>query len=93
MPTIHVSDLAMCIRQLAEHNKSYGHKQYFIAVDQCTTKSQSQIMKAISTKLGSGAIKPVTLSDILHEEWAEMLSLDLSITTSPEFLTQQWHCK
>lgn len=50
-------------------------------------------MKAISAKLGSGAVKTVTLSDVLHEDWSEMLSLDLSIKTSPEFLNLKWHCK
>jgi hypothetical protein len=43
-------------------------------------------MKAISTSLGSGALKSVTLEEVIHEEWVELLSLDLSIKTSPEFI-------
>lgn len=50
-------------------------------------------MHAISATLGSGAIKHVKLQDVIHEEWVELLSLDLAIKTSPEFLDKcEWHC-
>jgi len=51
-------------------------------------------MRAISSTLGSGAIKQVELKDVVHEEWVELLTLDLNIQTSKEFLTQdsEWHC-
>lgn len=51
-------------------------------------------MRAISTTLGSGAIKSVELKDVMHEEWVELLMLDLKIQTSPEFLSKaaEWHC-
>lgn len=50
-------------------------------------------MKAISTKLGSGAIKTVALSEVVQEDWSEMLCLNLNLRTSPEFLNLEWHCK
>jgi adenylate kinase len=51
-------------------------------------------MQAVSSTLGSGAIKSVELSDVLHEEWVELLMLDLKIKTSAEFLgkSTEWHC-
>ena len=50
-------------------------------------------MQAISSTLGSGAIKEVALEDVIHEDWVELLSLDLQIKTSPEFLEgANWHC-
>lgn len=49
-------------------------------------------MKAISTTLGSGAIKHVQLQDVIHEDWVELLSLNLCIKTSAEFVDDQWHC-
>jgi adenylate kinase len=63
-----------------------------VAVDQCKNSKQIQIMKAISSTLGSGAIKNVQLQDVIHEDWVELLSLDLQIKTSPEFVDEQWHC-
>jgi hypothetical protein len=50
-------------------------------------------MKAISTKLGSGAIKTVALSEVVQEDWSEMLCLNVNLRTSPEFLNMKWHCK
>jgi hypothetical protein len=50
-------------------------------------------MQAISTTLGSGALKTVNLEDVIHEDWVELLSLDLNISTSPEFIDgTPWHC-
>jgi|688.fasta_scaffold85291_4 hypothetical protein len=43
-------------------------------------------MKAISAKLGSGAVKHMQLADAVQEEWADMLTLDVKFQTSPEFL-------
>ena len=93
LPTIHVTDLAMCVRLLTQGREPIN-KQYLIAVDQCQSNTQSQIMRAISTTLGSGAIKSVELKDVMHEEWVELLMLDLKIQTSPEFLGKaaEWHC-
>jgi adenylate kinase len=51
-------------------------------------------MQAISTSLGSGAVKTVKLEDVFHEDWVELLSLNLDIKTSQEFLDgTNWHCK
>lgn len=64
-----------------------------MAVDQCKLKKQKEIMQAISTSLGSGALKHVNLKDVLHEDWVELLTLNLNIKPSPEFLeSTQWHC-
>lgn len=92
LPTIHVSDLAKCVRTLTEAKDPIA-KQYFVAVDSCKAKKQKEIMQAISTTLGSGALKDVCLQDVIHEDWVELLSLDLNIKTSPEFLEDQWHCQ
>jgi len=91
LPTIHVSDLAKCVRGLAEAKEPHT-KQYFVAVDSCKCKKQIEIMQAISSTLGSGAIKHVQLQDVIHEDWVELLSLDLALKPSPEFLDGEWHC-
>jgi len=36
-------------------------------------------MKAVSTSLGSGAIKHVDLESVMHEDWVDILLLDLNI--------------
>jgi hypothetical protein len=73
--------------------KDLGNKQYLVAVDLCKSNKQREIMQAISSTLGSGAIKEVALEDVIHEDWVELMSLDLQIKTSPEFLEgANWHC-
>ena len=51
-------------------------------------------MKAISSGLGSGALKTVTLDEVIDEDWVETLTLDLKVQTSKEFLDlpSAWHC-
>lgn len=39
-------------------------------------------MKAISSGMGSGLTKNVDLSDVVDEEWSELLSIDLKLKTS-----------
>lgn len=92
LPTIHVTDLAQCVRTLAEAREAPS-KQYFVAVDECKNKTQVEIMRAISATLGSGAVKHVNLQDVLSEEWVEILTLDLNIAPSDEFLGIEWHCR
>ena len=90
MPTIHVNDLAHCVRTLAD--SSTISKQYLVAVDQCKQRRQCDIMKSISSCLGNGALKQVTLSEVIHEDWAELMSLDLNIRGSSELNLPDWHC-
>ncbi len=91
MPTIHVTDLARCVRALADPAAPLA-KQYLVAVDRCAQRRQSEIMKSISSCLGNGALKQVTLSQVIHEDWAELMSLDLNIKGSPELDLPEWHC-
>ena len=51
-------------------------------------------MKAISQGLGSGDVKQVTLAEVIDEDWAETLTLDLKMAPSKEFmnLASEWHC-
>ena len=39
-------------------------------------------MKTVSEGLGSGAIRNVSLGEVVDEDWAEMLTLDLKMKTS-----------
>ena len=52
-------------------------------------------MKCVSESLGSGAIKDVDLGDVIEEDWAEMLTLNLKMETSRELLDleSEWHCR
>ena len=95
LPTIHVEDLARCVRFLADDSGAQVKKQYLLAIDSCKASTQREIMKTISEGLGSGAIKDVSLGEVVDEDWAEMLTLDLKMKTSPEFLEMQeaWHCQ
>ena len=53
-------------------------------------------MQSISSGLGSGAVKQVELCDVLTEDWAEFMTLDLRLKISEEFLAiennEKWHC-
>lgn len=44
-------------------------------------------MESISVGMGSGQVKTVELSDVIEEEWAEYLSIDLKMKTSQSFLS------
>ena len=94
LPTIHVEDLSRFVRYLSDDSGAYIQKQYLLAVDQCKQSSQREIMTALSESLGSGAIKDVQLGDVIEEDWAEMLTLNLKMETSQEFLQidTDWHC-
>jgi len=99
LPTIHVTDLARCIRVLCEEQPGqkspYTEKQYLIAADN-GNKTQKQIMQSISSGLGSGAVNQVELCDVLTEDWAEFMTLDLRMKMSEEFTgidnSEKWHC-
>jgi adenylate kinase len=99
LPTIHVTDLARCIRSLVEEEpgKKFvpSTKQYLIAVDKCANSSQRAIMQAISAGLGNGAVSEVPLAEVLHEEWVEFLTFNLKMKMSDEFAcldAKDWHC-
>jgi adenylate kinase len=99
LPTIHVTDLARCIRSLVEEEpgKKFvpSPKQYLIAVDKCANSSQRAIMSSISAGLGNGAVSEVPLATVLHEEWAEFLTINLRLQMSEEFAcldAKDWHC-
>jgi len=94
LPTIHVKDLARFVKHLFETTVT-PRKQYFLAVDECESATQREIMQAISTCLGSGAVQNVQLADVIDEEWAEMLTLNLKMSVSAEFknLKSDWHCR
>jgi len=50
-------------------------------------------MKAISSSLGNGEIKKVTLSQVINEDWAELMALDLKVSVSEELGNlPDWHC-
>ena len=61
LPTIHVKDLVRFVVALADETGKKIQKTYLIAVDNCQTSTQAQIMKSISGGLGSGALKTVSL--------------------------------
>jgi hypothetical protein len=42
-------------------------------------------MKAISSGMGSGFTKNVELSDVIDEEWSELLTIDLKLKPSAVF--------
>ena len=95
LPTIHVKDLARFVKYLSSSQAAQVRKPYFIAVDLCKSSTQREIIQSISKGLGSGNTQQVALSDVIDEEWSEMLSLDLRLAVSPEFLSigSEWHCK
>ena len=94
LPTIHVKDLARFVKYLSSEPAALIKKQYFIAVDQCKSSSQRQIIECISKGLGSGQVQQVALADVIDEEWSEMLTLNLKLKISPELLCldSDWHC-
>eukprot|EP00350_Pseudokeronopsis_sp_OXSARD2_P001372 CAMPEP_0170558608 /NCGR_PEP_ID=MMETSP0211-20121228/36387_1 /TAXON_ID=311385 /ORGANISM="Pseudokeronopsis sp., Strain OXSARD2" /LENGTH=132 /DNA_ID=CAMNT_0010870703 /DNA_START=929 /DNA_END=1327 /DNA_ORIENTATION=+ len=51
-------------------------------------------MRAISKGMGSGLVKQVELEDIIEEEWAEYIMIDLKLKVSEVFdKANFWHCK
>lgn len=76
LPTIHVKDLSRFVKHLC-CDAANCRKQYFIAVDECQSSTQREIIQSISTCLGRGDIQNVPLADVIDEEWSEMLTLDL----------------
>ena len=77
-----MEDLARCVRYLADDSSAQIKKQYLLAIDTCKASTQREIMKTVSEGLGSGAIRNVSLGEVVDEDWAEMLTLDLKMKTS-----------
>ena len=51
-------------------------------------------MKTISQSMGSGAVKRVELSDVIEEDWCEVLTLDLKMQCSKVLREGKfWHCR
>lgn len=96
LPTIHVKDLSRFVKYLSSAAAAKIRKQYFIAVDECQSSTQREIIQSISTCLGSGDVQNVPLADVIDEEWSEMLTLDLKMQISPELACLppiEWHCR
>ncbi len=77
LPTIHVSDLAQCIKYTLTSKTL--QQQYLIAVDSAPRQTQKKIMKAISAGMGSGLTQQVELCEVVDEEWSELMTLDLKL--------------
>jgi hypothetical protein len=84
LPTIHVSDLTSIIDLLIMNNQEYD--KYLLAVDQCKNSTQEQIVKSISSAIGSGAVKQCEIKDVISEPWCEFLSIDVKLKTSKVLL-------
>lgn len=67
--------------------------KYLLAVDQCKNSTQEQIVKSISSAIGSGAVKQCEIKDVISEPWCEFLSIDVKLKTSKVLLEQvEWKC-
>ena len=91
LPTIHVSDLTSIIDLLIMNGQEFD--KYLLAVDQCKNSTQEQIVKSISSAIGSGAVKQCEIKDVISEPWCEFLSIDVKLKTSKVLLENvEWKC-
>jgi hypothetical protein len=50
-------------------------------------------MKAISSGMGSGLTKSVELSEVIDDDWSELLTIDLKLKASAVLKEANfWHC-
>lgn len=80
LPTIHVTDLALCLDRILLHGRDY--KNYLIAVDQSPSSTQRGIMTAITEGIGSGDVQETPISDVVNESWCEFMTVNVKLQTS-----------
>ena len=83
VPTIHAQDLARAVKHIIQVKPPYN---YLFAVDSSPSQQQSDIIKAISSGVGTGKVKNVSFVDYKNAEWANALKLNIKVRPSPFFL-------
>jgi adenylate kinase len=82
IPTIHVKDLSNMVKRIAEV-KPLHH--YCFAIDRALNQTQREIVESISKGVGSGQVHNIELDDVVYEEWAEFLTLNIRMKSSTVF--------
>ena len=82
IPTLHVKDLANLVKRISVIKPVH---YYSFAIDKSTDQTQSSIVEAISKGIGTGEIQSIELDDVIYEDWAEFLNLNVRMTPSTIF--------
>jgi adenylate kinase len=82
IPTIHVKDLANMVKRIAEVKPPH---HYCFAIDRSLNQTQEDIVKSISNGIGSGQTHHIELDDVVYEDWAEFLTLNIRLKSSSAF--------
>lgn len=103
IPTIHVKDLSNMVKRIAQV-KPMQH--YCFAIDKALNQTQKEIVESISKGVGSGQVHNIELDDVVYEDWAEFLTLNIRMKSSAVFdelivdhpeenesRDFPWHCK
>ena len=79
IPTIHVLDLARLVKRVVNNRpESY----YIFAVDRTKNPTQKRLVEAISKGIGTGEIESASFDEVKHQEWSEVLTLNLRMRSS-----------
>lgn len=103
IPTIHVKDLSNMVKRIAQVKPEH---HYVFAIDKSLNQTQTELVQTISKCVGSGKTHNIELDDVVYEDWAEFLSLNLRMSVSSiyeELILDQveedetkefpWHCE
>lgn len=82
VPTIHVKDLSNLVKRVSEVKPPH---HYTFAIDRSGTLTQKEIVEGISNGVGSGQTHNIELDDVVYEDWAEFLTLNIRMTPSSIF--------
>lgn len=83
VPTIHVRDLARAVKHVVQVKPS---THYLFAVDSSASQLQKDLVKAISTGVGTGLTRNCPFEEFEEEEWAKALKLNVMVRPSKVFL-------
>ena len=82
VPTIHIKDLSNIVKRIAVVKP---HRHYSFAIDRSINQTQVGIVQAISRGVGSGQLHNIELDDVVFEDWAEFLTLNIRMRSSDLF--------
>jgi len=82
IPTLHVKDLSNMVRRISIIRPLH---YYIFAIDKSIDQTQKSIVETISKGVGTGEVQNIELDDVIYEDWAEFLNLNIRMKSSVIF--------
>jgi adenylate kinase len=85
IPTIHVRDLARCVKRVTDPDVKCN-KNYIFAVDKTKKPNQKRLIKAVSRGVGTGKYQEIDVNTVPETMyWREFMLINLKMRSSSIF--------